>query len=413
MKVLIFTASAGNGHNSTAKRLSEKIKAENPTTQCEIVDIFKSYASKFKAWTMDQGYSFACNHLLPMYNYFFKKSEKSSYENRDKSKSNKSVYSIMHGMLNKIYEYQPDLIISTYIFSSVALTNLKRYYNIPARIICMTLDYGISPYWECCASGLDYMFLSGEYMVTPFLEKGYKKEQLIVSGIPVSDKFYNLAPKDEARKLLELDPKLFTLIIMKASFFPISHKHLIKEFAKIEKPIQIVIINGKNEKVRRNMEKLLNKANLKHKILNLGFTNQIPDFFASCDLILGKAGGLSTTESINSGIPSLIINRLPQQEIYNKDFLVKNGCAKMVNKNTIATTINNLINNAKEYKKLKDAALKIRIEKTLDKFYDVIVDTPMADYSNIVFNDKKKTVIRNVNNKRKMAIKDQKKKSHK
>ena len=413
MKILIFTASAGNGHNSTAKRLMEKVQVENPQAICEVVDIFKQFASKFKAWTMDQGYSLACNHLLSIYNYFFRKSEKSTYENRDKSKCNKSIYSILHGMLTKIYDFQPDLIISTYIFSSIALTNLKRYYTIPARTICMTLDYGISPYWECCANGLDYMFLSGEYMIDSFIEKGYKKEQLIVSGIPVSDKFYNLGPKEEARKLLELDPDLFTLIIMKASFFPISHKQLVKEFAKIEKPIQIVIINGKDEKVRQDFEKHINKAKLKHKILNLGFTNQIPEFFASCDLILGKAGGLSTTESINSGIPSLIINRLPQQEIYNKDFLVKNGCAKMVDKNSIAYTINSLINNPKEYKKLQENALKIRIDNTLDKYYNIIATTPTADYSGITFSDNKKTVIKNVHNKRKQAIKEQKKKSHK
>ncbi|MBE5757718.1 MAG: glycosyltransferase [Clostridiales bacterium] len=413
MKVLIFTASAGNGHNSTARRLVEKIQQENPETKCEVVDIFKEYASKLKAWTMDEGYSLSCNHLLPIYNYFFKKSEKSSYENRDKSKCNKSVYSVMYGMLNKIYKYKPDLIISTYIFSSVALTNIKRHYKIPARIICMTLDYGISPYWECCASGLDYMFLSGDYMVKPFLEKGYKKEQLIVSGIPVADKFYNLPSKDEAREILELDKDKFTLIIMKASFFPISHKKIIKELSKIEQPIQIVIVNGKNPKVKNDMQKRLKKAKLKHKIINLGFTTKITEYFASCDLILGKAGGLSTTESINAGIPSLIIDKLPQQEIYNKDFLVNCGCAKTVNKRTIASTINDLMTNPKEYEKMKKSALKIRIEGTLDKFYDIISSTPQADYSDIIFNDNKKTVIKNIDRKRKQTIKEQKNKSHK
>ena len=44
MKVLVFTASAGNGHNSTAKRLVEKIKSENPDATCEVVDIFKKFA---------------------------------------------------------------------------------------------------------------------------------------------------------------------------------------------------------------------------------------------------------------------------------------------------------------------------------------------------------------------------------
>ena len=85
----------------------------------------------------------------------------------------------------------------------------------------------------------------------------------------------------------------------------------------------------------------------------------------------------------------------------------------MVDKNTIACTINSLINNPKEYKELQENALKIRIDNTLDKYYNIIATTPTADYSGITFSDNKKTVIKNVHNKRKQAIKEQKKKSHK
>ena len=129
MKILMFTVSAGNGHNSTAKRLKEKILTNNPEAEIEIVDIYKEYASKLKAWTMEQGYFLACNHFVSIYNHFFKKSEKSDYDNRDKSKANKEIYPVMYGMLNKIYDYKPDIIISTYIFCAVAISNLKRYYD--------------------------------------------------------------------------------------------------------------------------------------------------------------------------------------------------------------------------------------------------------------------------------------------
>ena len=248
MKILMFTVSAGNGHNSTAKRLKEKIENNNPNAEIEIVDVYKEYASKLKAWTMEQGYFLACNHFVSIYNHFFKKSEKSDYENRDKSKANKEIYPIMYGMLKKIYEYKPDVIISTYIFCAVALSNLKRYYKIPATTICMTLDYGISPYWECCSDGLDYMFLTDNYMLDTFKAKGFKDNQLIVSGIPVADKFSTPLPKDKARQLLNLDQNLFTLIIMKGSFFPVSNSDIIKQLSLIDEKIQIIIINGKDKK---------------------------------------------------------------------------------------------------------------------------------------------------------------------
>jgi len=408
MKILMFTVSAGNGHNSTAKRLKEKIENNNPNAEIEIVDVYKEYASKLKAWTMEQGYFLACNHFVSIYNHFFKKSEKSDYDNRDKSKANKEIYPIMYGMLNKIYEYQPDVIISTYIFCAVALSNLKRYYKIPATTICMTLDYGVSPYWECCADGLDYMFLTDNYMLDTFKAKGFKDKQLIVAGIPVADKFSTPLPKLEARKILNLDENLFTIVIMKGSFFPVSNGDIIKQLSLVNEKIQVIIINGKDKKCQDDLDKRLSKAKLKHNIVNLGFTNQVVEYFSASDLILGKAGGLSTTESINAGIPSLIVDKLPQQEIYNKMFLINHGCALPVTNKDIAEKINYLIENPNEYNNLKNATLNLRKTDTLDKFYNVINDCPKADYSDIHFGDNKRQVIKNVDKQRRLSIKKNK-----
>ena len=408
MKVLIFSSSAGNGHNSTATRLTEKILEHDKDAQIEIVDAYKSYAPKLKAWIMEQGYFIACNHFVGIYNHFFKKSEKSTPENRDKAKANDDTYSLLYGMLNKIYDYKPDVIISTYIFCSVALTNIKRYYKIPAKIICMTLDYGISPYWECCANGLDYMFLTGDYMIEKFKELGYTDKQLIVSGIPVADKFFIETPQKDDRKNLGLDEKLFTILVMKASFFPVKNKQLMKQFALIKDKIQIIIINGKDAKSKKDFDKRITKANLQHKFFNLGFVNDIPGYLNSADIVLGKAGGLSCTEEISTGTPCLIVDKLPQQEIYNKNYLVDNKCALPVNKNNIAENIEYLLHNKKTYKELQNNAIKTRKPYPLEKFYNVISSCPKADYSNLKLTDNKRQVIDNIHSKRKEAIKNSK-----
>ena len=75
----------------------------------------------------------------------------------------------------------------------------------------------------------------------------------------------------------------------------------------------------------------------------------VVEYFSAADLILGKAGGLSTTESINAGVPSLIVDKLPQQEIYNKLFLINHGCAIGVTSKNIAEKINHLIDNPDDY----------------------------------------------------------------
>lgn len=402
MRVLIFTASAGNGHNSTANRIKEKFLKEQPDSQIEIVDAYKNYAPKIKAWAIEGGYFLLCNKWVSLYNVFFKQQEKVKYTDRDKLDANRQTFDLLNGMVKKIFDFKPDLIICTYIFTAIALTNIKRVYNIPAKVACMTLDYGVSPFWECTCKGLDYMFLTDDYMIQPFLDRGFNMNQLYVTGIPISYEFYKDRDKLQSRKLLGLDENLFTVLIMKASFFPISEQSIVKSLKKINQKLQVVIVNGKDHKSQSKLTKLIKKYELdkQHKIVNLGYTNQIPEYFSACDLIVGKAGGLTTTETIASGLPSLIVNKLPQQEIYNKQHLIDAGCALPVTSKTLASTITSVISNKPMYQQMVYNTLKIRKLNVIDKFYDILKDVPTAIYSNTQFTDTKHETIRKVNKQR-------------
>jgi len=404
VKILIFTASAGNGHNSTAKRIKEKFLKEQPNSQIEIVDMYKSYASKLKAWSMEGGYFWLCKNWVSLYNMCFKTQENVKFSNRDKFSANKETYSMLNGMAKKIFDFKPNLIICTYIYAAIAITNIKRAYNIPAKVACMTLDYGISPYWECTCSGLDYMFLTDDYMIQPFIERGFNNSQLYVTGIPISYEFYKQRNKQECRKLLGLDENLFTIIVMKASFFQIKEHDLIKAFSKVNQKIQLVIVNGNDEPSRKLINKYIKKYNLTHKVFNIGYTNQIPEYFAASDLIVGKAGGLTVTETLASGLPSLIVNKLPQQEIYNKQYLINNGCALPVTSKTLCNTINSLLNDKNKYQDMVFNTLRIRKFNVIDKIYDILKDIPAAVYSDLEFKDTKRETIKKINKRRQKQI---------
>ncbi len=411
MKILIFTASAGNGHNSAAKRIAEKFKKEQPDSQIEIVDAYKSYATKLSNWIIEKGYYFACNHLMNVYNYFFRRKERLDPKVSDASGANKQAYAIMPGMLKKIYDFKPDLIVCTYFFTSIAMANIKRVYNIPAKVVSMTLDYEISPFWQCAKNGVDYMFLTHDEMIKPFRELGYNKEQLKVTGIPVSTDFFNVNNKQECRKTLGLENNMFTLLVMKASFFPVSEKVLISQLKKITKPIQVVIVNGNSKKSQMKIEKLLGKNKLIHKVFNIGYTNKIPEYLCACDIVLGKAGGLTTTETLATGRPSLIINKLPQQEIYNCNYMVEKGCAIKVSYKEISTKINQLLNDNNLYEELLKKSQDYECVNAVEKMYEILKDVDKAEYNNLVVLEDNKSIIKKIDNKRKQQIRTNKNKN--
>lgn len=412
MKILMLTASPGNGHNSTAQKIKNKILSAHPDAEIKIVDMYKSYASKFRAWTMEKGYMLACNHIVGVYNYFFKKSERNSFETKDKCKANKEVLPMLNGLLKEIYSFKPDVIICTYIFCAVAVCNLRRCYEIPAKVICMTLDYGVSPYWECTTS-LDEMFITDDYMINPFLERGFKKEQLIVSGIPVGDAFSCEDDKIQLRQKMGLDENMFTLLVVKSSFFVVKNRKLIKEFSKIKKPIQIIVCNGKDEKGKNQFDKLLKKSNLPHKIVSVGFVSEedFNAYFGCSDVLLTKGGGLTLTETLTKGVPPIIIDKLPQQEIYNKKYVIDNNLGFSVDKNnSISDCVNFILENPNEFKKVVENIKKVRKLNVLDVFLNHIEGYGKADYSKILaFNETKKETIKKVNKARIDKIKEEKK----
>ncbi len=372
MKVLIYTASAGNGHNSAANRIKETFLKNNPAHEVIVIDGYKKYSSNLKNFIQTKGYLWICNHGVKLYNYFFKKTEESDFTKADKNSVHRVVKHLKKGMLKDIEEIKPDLIISTYIYCSVALSDLKKEKNLNIKTASLMLDYGISPFWECIAKNTDYMFLTNKEYIEPFVERGFKKENLFPTGIPIANMFSNLPTREEACEKLKLDPNMFTLTIMKSGFFGISEKDIVKNLRKIKNPIQIVIINGKSTKSKERIDSLLKGCKIQHKIINLGFTSEIPLYFASSDFVLGKAGGLTTTECLTSCTPLLIIDNLPQQEIYNKEYMIKNNVALGVTKDNLADTVNKILDDENILSEMKENCKKIRILYSSEKMYNVL-----------------------------------------
>jgi len=393
MKILIYTATCGNGHNSTAKNIKDLF----PNDEVKVVDVYRAYQTKFKKWIFEDVSIMLIENFVGLYNWGFKTDERATQEQAN-NKVKVYINEMLKKMLEEIYIYKPDVIVSTYVFASAALSKLREDYYIPAKIFTTVLDYNLSPFWEC-TTNIDYIFTTGEYLTSGLIEKGFNKNQIIPTGIPIHSKFYKNLDKKETIKKLNLDEKLFTILVMKASYFPLSSSQILKEIKKIDKPCQIIIVNGKNKKVVEGLDKKIEKLESPHKIINLGFIDNIEEYLTVADLVIMKAGGLTVSEVIAKQVPAIIVNNLPQQEIYNKDYLVNNYCALEVDsKNKVHDLVNFLIENEDQYLKLKQNMKKLYKPNALIKIEKYIKSCPRADYSKIEYKCKIKNKTLKKNN---------------
>ena len=79
--------------------------------------------------------------------------------------------------------------------------------------------------------------------------------------------------------------------------------------------------------MKENFENVVKKYNKSEAVKILSYTNKVPELMSISNLVVTKPGGLTTSESLASHLPMVIINPIPGQEKENAEFLESKGIA--------------------------------------------------------------------------------------
>jgi processive 1,2-diacylglycerol beta-glucosyltransferase len=112
-------------------------------------------------------------------------------------------------------------------------------------------------------------------------------------------------------------------------------EQLVKGLLALERPWQIVAIAGKSEKLKKRLERISRGAGKlaggSERLVTVGFTPEMDQYMAAADLLVGKAGGLTTSEALARELPMAIVGPIPGQESRNADHLLEAGVAVRCN----------------------------------------------------------------------------------
>ncbi len=378
---MILTVTAGNGHNSAAYAMKDRL--EKAGCEVRVVDIFKDAKLKFIAWEQNEGYFLSVKYLLPFFNHFYNKYKRKSYKDDKNCLCQKFVRKV-HGFLLKIiYDFQPDVIYATHYACGTVLANLRRVYKLPSVNIACMLDYVISPFWETNIGGVDLLTLTEEKFKAELIDRGFKSENLICTGLPVSEKFNEKIDKRIAKEKLGLKQDVFTILILFGGGTSGAYKILKSLLKRIKKEVQIVVVNGNDAKTKQKIDRKIVRCPNNFIIQNIGFSKEIDVIMSACDCLVGKGGGLSTTESINKGLPLLATKKLPSQEKYNIKYLEDKGlCMSFKNMNDLTKKLNFLMENPNRLTEIQ-SGLKALKKDAFKEIYQLIMKQPYADYFGI------------------------------
>lgn len=329
-KVLIFYAAYGGGHFAAARSLKEYIDENFDDVYATLFDCMK-YINKYLEKVTTGVYREMAKKAPWAWGKVYYHSQKGAL-----SKFSIDSNKLMSIKLNKfIQDFEPDLIISTHPFSSQMCSYLKSKGKLNCEIATILTDFAPHEQWLVGSDFIDYFFVSHDDMKIDLYNTGISNEKIFVTGIPLSHRFLKEYNKNEIIDSLCLSYDKKTVLFFGGGEFGLGKTSTFDVFNVLLQDIsniQVIAIAGKNKKMYDEFFTLVQKHKAEHFVKILEFTDKVPELMSIADIVITKPGGLTTTESLCSGLPMVVINPIPGQEEENAEFLENNGIAIWIKK---------------------------------------------------------------------------------
>lgn len=354
-KVLIFYAAYGGGHYSAANSI-KKYLDDNFEIETEIIDCIE-YINKVLNKLTTEAYKEMAKKVPNLWGRVYSKSQKGLLGHVS-SRTNK-VMAIK--LKNLIKEKQPDLIVSTHPFSSQMVSYLKRKGKINCKLVTVLTDFAPHDQWLIGHEYTDSFFVANNKMEKYLCEYGINPSKIHVTGIPLSERFFQKFNKQEIYNEFELDSQKPVILFFGGGEFGLGKDRtmqILEALINTLNTVQIIAISGKNPKMHSAFEETVKKLGCQNRVKIFEYTNKVPELMSISSLVVTKPGGLTTSESLASELPILVINPIPGQEEENAEFLVEHNVAVWLKKNDNPNeVIENLFNDSEKLDNMKKSTI--------------------------------------------------------
>lgn len=250
------------------------------------------------------------------------------YDNDNVREKTKRFRNLLHKLnsikLRKLIDwYKPDIIVCTQALPCMAMAEYKRMNGNSIPIVGIITDYGVHSYWA--DPDVDLYVVPTQDGKDRLINLGVSKNKIEVIGIPISPRFCMPLDAKKLKSKFKIDANKPVVLVMGGSQGMVSMDEIVKYLAKLPLDMHLIIVCGVNKQLYKRLKKI--KSRLKTNMVLYRYVNNIEELMSIADLIVTKPGGLTVTEALAKGLPMVIINPIPGQEVKNTEFLVKSKAA--------------------------------------------------------------------------------------
>jgi processive 1,2-diacylglycerol beta-glucosyltransferase len=340
-RILVLSASVGAGHVRAAEAVELALKQTVPGAVVRNIDVLTMTNRLFRR-VYGRFYLDLVNQAPHVLGYFYDMLDRPSRSGKNRSDRMRLMLEKLNlGTFLKFLQAEPwDLAICTHFLPAEIIAHLKKNELLDLPQTTVTTDFETHRLWvnQPCERYFTATPEGSQYLQ----HWSVPASDTVATGIPIHPVFSE--PKERKTCLAKhglADDR--PVILQLAGGFGVGPiEKIYHALLSVDRPIHLVTIAGKNEKLRERLSKLPKPA--RHKVKVMGFTKEIDELMQAADLVVSKPGGLTTSETLARGAAMVIVNPIPGQETRNSDFLLENGAAiKANNLGTLGWKVDELL----------------------------------------------------------------------
>ena len=321
-KIIVLYSTGGMGHKKAAMALLEAFKAKTDDIEVKAIDSLE-YGNKFYNFLYKDMYVYLMSRGKLLWGLLYNFSNLPLVDKLTRGFREKTELSNLGKLDDVLCEENADAIIATHFILPNIAGFLKRKKEIRSKLYTVITDNGPHSFW--LSDYMDKFFVGSELAKDETLKRGIPETKITVTGIPVMKEFSGSFNRGELEEKYKINKNKKTIFLLSGGYGVGPLEKMLNSLNNCGTDIQAIVVCGHNEKVYKEIESMQKK--LKYPVILFGFTDKVAELMAVSDLMITKAGGISTTEALNARLPMILFASIPGQETWNEKLLISAGAA--------------------------------------------------------------------------------------
>ncbi len=323
--LVVVYSPVGGGHKSAALATAEAARARGMSV--EVIDAFAHaprIACEAYVKTHLTGQSYAPELYGEM--YFAANHRRSTFEPLRLGFDNL----VFGALADAVVALRPRAVVATHHLPLVVLGRARRTGRLDAPLLGVVTDYTAHAHWA--EKGVDAWAVPFGAAGRELAGHGVSPSRIVRTGIPVKKAFESIARAAS-------DTRVLRVLVTSGGFGHGPMARIVRSFASVPN-VSLTFVCGASEKLATKVARTAAELGIPAHVI--GFEKDMPARIAEAHVVVGKAGGLTVTETLTAGRPLVIASAVPGNEKLNEQFVVEHGAGVAAEPDRVGAVVDEL-----------------------------------------------------------------------